>query len=350
MDMEGDCFDFDDGLFPEEQKEEPLEQKFDARYEDPAWFLQPGVVDKTQDSKNEVSIVKFKADYHYLKGDMLQALEQYQKMLGLLPKNNIVTKRECYECLARCSVKVGKFCDSIFYSELLQASSKTVEQLTVSLSCLMDINMYSGLYQFSGLYAMKLLRIHRLNAHIWQRLAYILACKSGVSVPSTARLQNMVNNPTILQTCHCDRKYCPLRVTETKKLQYAVCETDSLLVLFCLMMCKYILTSTRGTALGFSADAISNQIIKLDQDIILLTRENTNFNKLDKIVTKHVFGYDKDFKLDSVNSEFVDRGSSKFISTDIEVSFAKVMSVTWGNFNETWFDCILSLSNDAVSS
>lgn len=368
MELE-DCFSFADEMFDDVQQEAVHDKVlFEARNEDPAWFMDEALQESFQNCKDEVAIIKYTADYQYLKGELLQAVENYEKMIEILPKNNVVTRRECYENITRCAIKLDKFCVGLRYSILLQDSSKTIEQLTVSLSCIIDTNLSCGLYSTAVLYCMKLIRIHRLNSHVWQRLAFALACDRLISVPNTAGLQKMQFRKH-RAVCDCQKPDCLIALenaqlgnyqnsidkcsqdpTNSRDVSLPIVvekKRDLLIVLFCIMMSKYILNSIKGTAVGFSAQTIMLQIELLDKDVALLKRtlDSGTLDALHLIVTKNVFGFSNEDKRDHVDTEeFVDQGSCKFQPIDIEVSVPIVLGVTWDTFYEDWFNAVCNLS------
>lgn len=349
-----DVFGFDDGLFPEEDKATRSDEvQFVAHYADSGWFLcslsnkvgsSSKELSKKCESGNQVSLLKFKGDYLYLRKDFKTAISHYQQMLKLLPPSNIGTRRECCENLARCCSKTGDHCAALHYGNLLHQSSKTVEQLTVSLSCLADICICSGIMEQGALSCMQLITIHKLNSHVWLKFAYKLACLFKVDLSGVLKIMK-INRGTDCHSCCCDRKDCLAK--EKNDLSHVLkVPNEKVLVLFCVMMTRYILSGVQGTAVGFAAETITTQLSHLDEDIEVLASELAEHKQqLDYIVTKFVFGYNKDLKIDcSEGKDFEDRGSSKFVpSEEIEVSFSTVVGVTWEKFSEKWFKDVFNL-------
>ncbi|KAF2357452.1 Tetratricopeptide-like helical domain, partial [Trinorchestia longiramus] len=336
-----ELFSFDDTLFSEEKKETSCNVQFEAHHQDPCWFLSvdinnpPSYIDK-------LALLKHKADYFYLKNNYQSAISFYEQMLALLPDNNVVTRRECYENLAWCYSKDKMHCKSLLFSHLLHLTSRTVEHLTVSLTCIMDMHASCSAYPGALLACIKLISVHKLNSHLWLRLAFILSRILEVEASGLATLVKIQHD--VDQHC-CDEDFCAAGIPGSFFSGWEG-RNKNILVLFCLMMSKYIMTGVRGTSIGFTAAILRNNIDKIDEEITRLDKSSvlcdTLISQLDCIVTKNVFGYDRNQSNGSEEkSDFVDRGSSKFKGEIIDVSFRSVSSYTFDDFHHEWFDDIL---------
>ena len=336
---------FDDGLFTEETKKDVGHQIFVSEFKEEQWFLKENHNSDSNGVTDTLTLTKHRADYYYLNKHYRDAIKLYKKMLMNLPENNIVTTRECHENIARCSFKEGLYCSSLLHSNLLHQSSKTIEHLTVSLSCLLDSLLHSCRYKEACLCCMRLLTIHKYSSFLWLRLAMIF-CKlfSFNNFLETNKKFFHLEGKSL--KCQCSVDNCAVMADEEKDEYLSIVmeldmSTKNLYVLFSLMMARDILVSTRGTSVGIALADIDNKLICVEADIssFSLRIPESSSSMLKNLVRKFVFGRSLD--LNEEAEEFVDRGSSKFKNEQSEdVTPSTVMEMNCRSFCSVWFSKI----------
>ncbi|XP_018007414.1 uncharacterized protein LOC108665192 [Hyalella azteca] len=336
-----DIFALDDTLFVSTQKEKSTDHFFEAQYQNSLFFLDidpddpPPHIDKT-------ALLKHKADYYYLKQNYSKATDYYEQMLSLVPDSSVVTRRECQDNLARCYSKQNLHCKALQFSHALHQTSKTVEHLTVSLTSLLDSHIACGLLPQALMSCMKLLAIHKLNSHLWLRLAYLMSCLSKINLPAVSSMQKVYPRP-LPHECSCDNDCCMNCVPESF-LHEMQGYKGKILTLFSLMMSLNIMKGVIGTSVGFAATAVEQSIETLTTEISsleLMLNVSTSLNvRLDRLVTKNVFGYDKLYSEEQCS----DQGSSKFRGEIVDINFDSVNAYLFEDFfNELLSEILMEI-------
>ena len=272
-------------------------------------------------------------------------------MLDLLPDNNIVTNRECHENIARCAVKEKLFCLSLRHCNLLHQSSKTLDHLSVSLSCLLETNLLALRLAEAYICCIRLITIHKYSSHLWARLSVILSKLFFHSCVLKSDKKFMCSPGSSSQLeCKCGVDDCAAALTEEEQnlevfLGINDC-TKTLLLLFTLMMSKSILASTQGTAVGIAGEETNEKFKCVQKDISSLSENvpNSSLLAINNLVRKFVFGSSPE---SSVEEEFIDRGSSKYKNEhSCDVTPTAVLEMDCNRFSSYWFAKVFSIMDN----
>jgi len=335
---------FDDDLIAEGTVKEVEEQTFETLPREEGWFLDCPASEVEQGVFDTVTLTKHKADYYYIKKDFTMAAEKYEEMLSYLLPNNIATRRECLENIARCYLRQGFLCKCLGYCNLLHETSKTVEHLTASLSCYLDLYLKCQCYELALPYCMKLITMHKYNPHFWSRFTFCVSKLYLIDLHNVSTMQNF--NVDLRSKCSCENKVCIDKESENEDISIFLNQSSdnrNLIVMFCILMIKNILNSTKNTSVGICLEDIKWRVEMVDKDIKLLTEgiNKDSLNAVCYVVTKNVFGtsYANAEADSTVEGDFVDRGSSKFKNEQgSDATFESVISMGSVDFYRTWFE------------
>lgn len=367
--------DFDDDLFEEKHQRDSFVIEYSARICDPCWFMQ---VHPSQfvSPDDELNAEKYVADYLFLNKKYDAALAKYEEIFNKFPPGNTASRRECLESLARCHIKRGTPYKGVNYADKLHSTSRNSDQATVSCSVLLDVNIAAGRYSEALIVAQTLVTLHPENCHLWIKLGYVYACMYEILLPNVQELVSGHSQPEIVTAIKNTSLHSPVQVLvpgnmavndiQTPKIKVIVkdefivkqssnearedsaCQISSKngtftckerglqFVAACLQRAFIILKKTEGTAQGFALDhnlmyqkkLISVMHFLLEEDVLHYVREQVRQNDDAK----------PSLYLPVPNeTEFVDRGCSKFIPNESEADFEFVCQ---SSFEDHWFKWI----------
>lgn len=268
--------DFDDDLFEEKPSRGTVAKDYQARMCEAGWFMEVKL-DQLVSQEDEFGVKKFTADYLYLNKSFDAAAVKYEEILNGLPESSTTSRRECQENLARCLIKAGTPDKAVAHAEKLHSTSKTLDQLTVSYSTLLDVYLAVSRYYDALRAAQNLISIHPDNGHFWMKLGYMYACVERVMLPNVSRILNAhlpamgkTSMAPAVESSHLqddmsnclenntqDELHSAQEVSEQERAKREV-----LVVAACLHRAYYILVKTEGTAVGF---AVPNTIFLKEQ-------------------------------------------------------------------------------------
>ncbi|XP_042884064.1 uncharacterized protein C8orf76 homolog [Penaeus japonicus] len=343
----------DDDLFEVERERAKADEEYSARFCDDCWFMDVGP-EELVSQEDTLSVQKYIAEYLFLRKDHDSAILKYKEILSGLPAGNTTAKRECWEGIARSHLKKGTPKDAIEFAEKVHATSKTVEQATVSCSLLVDVNLAAGEYKDALLAAQTLVTLHTFNSDAWLKLACVYAALHNVVIPNVQDLMKTScsakvseeNTGSGLETC--DNNLGDEGLMLGESLLTLGDETDQdvspvgdiergvQFVAASLLRSYILLKKTVGTAVGFAAEFSVLYQKKILKDLSILLNANT-LQYLRQQVLKSGDIMEKMSVPPQEVADFVDRGSSKFKSDENESCFE---GISQQNFESRWFSWI----------
>ena len=288
LDSRMEFADFDDDLFEEKPARVSVAEDYQARVCEAGWFMQvkPGQLVSQED---KLGAQKFVADYLFLSKSYNVAAAKYEDILSSLPESNTTSKRECQENLARCHIKAGFPDKAVVHADKLHSTSKTLDQLTVSYSVLLDVYLALGSHNDARIAAQNLVSLHSDNSYLWMKLAFVYALLKKITLPSVEELIQAHLPASARTTCNVNsrlaselpelQKNIPEYIHDFHKSElpqvHGVGEEkttrrDVLIVAACLQRAYYILVKTEGNAVGFAVSHIRMFKEKLFGDLKLL--------------------------------------------------------------------------------
>ncbi|CAL4129295.1 unnamed protein product [Meganyctiphanes norvegica] len=332
--------DFDDDLFAEERQKVAIDEQYSARFCDPGWFQKDFSEDQIS-KEDELSLRKYEAEYFFWKKDYKDAVTKYEEALELTKSNNTATHRECYEGLVRCFIKIGENCKAVKYATKLHESSKNDDQRTVSFSVLIEAHLAAGDLSQALTAAQSLVTLHGANSDVWLKLGYVYSCIYGITLP---QVETILNNHKIKKTENISTMNCTLgcMCSEVCKNKTKLISNNQnyekglKIIASCLYRCTTILKSTHHTAVGFSKDINEKCREKVKADIDALNLSDSMKLAVIPKVKEDVYGpnyISREDIIESQNTDFVDRGSSKFQNDEKDSQVEELLC----DFEKKWF-------------
>ncbi|XP_014789207.1 uncharacterized protein C8orf76 homolog isoform X2 [Octopus bimaculoides] len=176
---------FDDTFYEDNKKElKPLPTCYNAKYCSMLWF--ENAVAKEDEEK--LQHLKFSADFHFGQGNYLEAIEKYDKAIGLLPEHNSSMHQDMTESLARAHLMTGNHHQAIHIANKLYHQAVIPSHRTRHLYLLHNIYTAVGESEENKKVLHKLLILHPINVHFWMALTN---CYS----PETTATTDHCNSP-----------------------------------------------------------------------------------------------------------------------------------------------------------
>lgn len=135
---------FDDSMFLEEKDRVSVTLKsYNAKVCEPQWFCADAALD-TDDSLEKQKVMKFRGDLAVRKGEPQKAFEAYSACLEWISENNLNIRRDVFEGMARCSIKLGQKGKALELIELLNKEASNTCHLTSLLLLKVSIFQHFG--------------------------------------------------------------------------------------------------------------------------------------------------------------------------------------------------------------
>uniref|UniRef100_A0A8C5MV39 Chromosome 8 open reading frame 76 n=1 Tax=Leptobrachium leishanense TaxID=445787 RepID=A0A8C5MV39_9ANUR len=167
MEFPGCCF--EDSLFSESRdRTVGAEGPYEARQCEPQWFNEDM---NSEDHPEIITVLKFRGDFAYRRGDYEKALTEYENCCQLLPQTNAAMRRDVQESQARCLVHLRRFKEALEITETMRKSVLNTDHLTCTL--IIEITILSHLGNWTMLISclQQLVSLHPFNPWMWKKLA-----------------------------------------------------------------------------------------------------------------------------------------------------------------------------------
>ena len=334
--MEGfDLFEGDDDL---EVKKTEVEA-FNPPPREDGWFMATGLEESRLTGRQKMEHLKYVADYSYLKKDYSKAASNYYASLQLSDEEGFRTViRDNLENLSRCCIKIDRFCDAIYYAERLVGEYSGEHEVMSSVSNLLDVKLWCGLYASALEECGQLVTAHPISFRGWSRLAYCLAQLSGVVMPCTMTLLPLPR-VKVVRRCACDFDRCLVRCSDgsVQDFQTLNLKVDSILcVYFCILMSRKCLEREALDRPDSPLSRNEKQIQETTKDIDKnLTPESSAF--LDSIVTAKF-----NTARWNINKKLPDKLlDGREPNVEKNILSQHLVGVNFSSFCQEWFDDLL---------
>lgn len=248
---------------------------------EPGWFLS---IDKYDDDLDQ-PIIKFQADYHFVRGNFKEAINFYKKYISEHANISLTVKRECLEGLSRSYLSLNCFCYALKYANILEELCSTFDSYSTTYNLLLDCFVSAKHYKNALISCMKLVTLHCLNSDVWLKLGCIFGIiyKVPLIVSQLVKL-NLLS--TGEKTCS-SKEYSLICECKSLEMSEYILSKDIQkgihLIIVCLLHADFLLKSVIQSASGFAIKqnldlqkGISKDIesFKLDSNNLKLLEEN----------------------------------------------------------------------------
>ncbi|CAH1798149.1 unnamed protein product [Owenia fusiformis] len=281
----GHCFDFagfDNSLFEETEKTiKVIPKSYNAKVCSSEWFNDN--IEENLDDLEKMKIIKYKADFAYMKKDFSTAVEAYESCLEMITDvlyNSSGMKKEILDAKARCYIALNEHDKALeIATNLYEESGDTMEQKTATLTLMFDIFQSCNDTNKECVTIQRLLVLNSYNPTLWYKLAGIYKHK----LDNAGLSQNQTNMRSASNHIKTENFSATVQAYD-KQLQGDIVHRISL----CLTRAEIICNMLNRTATSFFKSKMEDLLKNIKEMKIAVKIDDSMPINIRKLVNEHL--------------------------------------------------------------